>query len=95
MNAVGEGQDSTGSVLLITAVNRDDPRPLWVSLWGKYNISMRYVKNLVLDHVSASRSVDETMSIYHCENITVQYSMITQSMFNSNHVKESPGFGGI
>ena len=58
-------------------------------------ISARYVKNLILDHVSASWSVDETMSIYHCENITVQWCMITESMFNSNHVKSTHGFGGI
>ena len=58
-------------------------------------ISARYVKNLILDHVSASWSVDETMSIYHCENITVQWCMITESMFSSNHVKSNHGFGGI
>ena len=58
-------------------------------------ISARYVKNLILDHVSASWSVDETMSIYHCENITVQWCMITESMFNSNHSKNTHGFGGI
>ena len=58
-------------------------------------ISARYVKNLMLDHVSASWSVDETMSIYHCENVTVQWCMITESMFNSNHVKSQHGFGGI
>jgi len=58
-------------------------------------ISARYVKNLILDHVSASWSVDETVSIYHCENITVQWCMITESMFNSNHVKSTHGFGGI
>ncbi|QDV25199.1 pectate lyase family protein [Aureliella helgolandensis] len=58
-------------------------------------ISARYVKNLILDHVSASWSVDETMSIYHCENITVQWCMITESMFNSNHSKSTHGFGGI
>ncbi len=58
-------------------------------------ISARYIKNLILDHVSASWSVDETMSIYHCENITVQWCMITESMFSSNHVKSNHGFGGI
>lgn len=58
-------------------------------------ISARYVKNLILDHVSASWSVDETMSIYHCENITVQWCIIAESMFSSNHVKSNHGFGGI
>lgn len=58
-------------------------------------VSARYVKNLILDHVSASWSVDETMSIYHCENITVQWCLIAESMFNSNHSKSTHGFGGI
>ncbi|TWT97630.1 hypothetical protein Pla108_17820 [Botrimarina colliarenosi] len=38
MNAVGEGNDSTGSRLLIKAVDRDDPRPLWVPVWGGPNV---------------------------------------------------------
>lgn len=59
-------------------------------------ISARYVKNLILDHVSASWSVDETMSIYHCENTTVQWCLISESMFDSNHLKKgNHGFGGI
>ena len=58
-------------------------------------ISARYVKNLILDHVSASWSVDETMSIYHCENITIQWCLISESMFSSNHSKSTHGFGGI
>ena len=58
-------------------------------------ISARYVKNLILDHVSASWSVDETMSIYHCENITVQWCLIAESLFDSNHSKSTHGFGGI
>ncbi len=58
-------------------------------------ISSRYVKNLILDHVSASWSVDECISIYHCENITVQWCISAESMFNSNHIKSNHGFGGI
>ncbi len=34
MNGVGEGKDSLGSRALITALKSEDPRPLWVSVWG-------------------------------------------------------------
>ncbi len=34
MAGVGEGKDSPGSELLIRALDRDDPRPLWVPVWG-------------------------------------------------------------
>lgn len=38
MNAVGEGNDSTGSESLISAVDREDSRPLWVPVWGGPNV---------------------------------------------------------
>jgi len=37
MHAVGEGMDSAGAELIIRAVDRDDPRPLWVPVWGGPN----------------------------------------------------------
>ncbi len=58
-------------------------------------ISARLHKHLILDHVSASWSVDETMSIYHCDSITVQWCLISESLFGSNHMKGNHGFGGI
>ena len=37
MGAVGEGMDSPGSDLIVQAVDRDDPRPVWVTVWGGPN----------------------------------------------------------
>ena len=38
MDAVGAGKDSPGSEALIRAVDRDDARPLWVTVWGGPNL---------------------------------------------------------
>jgi len=38
MQAVGKNQDSAASELLIKSVDRDDPRPLWVPVWGGPNV---------------------------------------------------------
>ncbi|MBN1559582.1 pectate lyase [candidate division KSB1 bacterium] len=63
---------------------------------GDYDaVSSRYTKHIILDHISASWSVDETMSIYHCDSVTVQWCIIAESMSKSNHVKGSHGFGAI
>lgn len=58
-------------------------------------ISGRYCKHLIVDHVSSSWSVDECVSIYHCDSITVQWCIISESMYGSNHIKGHHGFGGI
>ncbi|MFD2164002.1 polysaccharide lyase family 1 protein [Paradesertivirga mongoliensis] len=58
-------------------------------------VSSRYTKNIILDHISASWSIDEAFSIYHCDSITVQWCLISESLYGSNHVKGSHGFGGI
>ena len=58
-------------------------------------VSSRYKKHIILDHISASWSIDETMSVYHGDSITVQWSIISESLYGSNHAKGSHGFGGI
>jgi len=37
MNAVGEGKDSEGSDWIIKIVDKDDPRSVWIPVWGGVN----------------------------------------------------------
>lgn len=58
-------------------------------------ITGRYAENIILDHVTSTWSVDECMSIYHCKNVTVQWCLVGESLFQSVHNKGYHGFGGI
>lgn len=51
--------------------------------------------DVILDHVSASWSVDETLSVTESNNVTVQWSFITESMKNSCHEKGAHGYGSL
>jgi hypothetical protein len=37
LKAIGDGRDTPGSALLLRELQRPDPRPLWVSVWGGAN----------------------------------------------------------
>ena len=37
MGGVGDGKDSDGSRLIIKSVDREDARPVWISIWGGAN----------------------------------------------------------
>ena len=42
MGDVGSDKDSPGSELIISAVDRDDPRPIWICFWGEATPSPRH-----------------------------------------------------
>ena len=52
--AVGAGKSSPGSQSLIQAADRNDPRPLWITIWGGANTLAQ-----ALTDVRASRSPEE------------------------------------
>lgn len=68
---------------------------------GDYNtfeadtIGGRDISDVILDHISASWSTDECVSFYLTNNLTVQWSFITESLRSSVHVKGNHGYGGI
>jgi hypothetical protein len=65
-------------------------------------ISVTQGRRIILDHISASWSVDETLSVSSryiggkgIYDVTVQWSIISESLRNSVHSKGSHGYGSL
>lgn len=52
-------------------------------------------KDVIVDHVSASWSIDESLSVTDSDRVTVQWAMITESLNNSCHPEGRHGFGSL
>jgi pectate lyase len=58
-------------------------------------LSVSSAYNVVIDHCSASWSVDETLSVTRADSVTIQWCFITESLNASVHTKGNHGYGGL
>lgn len=63
-----------------------------MSVMGKGNNELH---DIIIDHCSASWSIDECFSAYGVKNMTVQWCFITESLYASGHHKGAHGYGGL
>lgn len=107
--APGDGITVTGGDLVFAnGIEQVIMRYIRVRPTDKYGgepdgIGGRWNKNIIVDHCSASWSVDELMTLYAGSsesgtpgaNITVQNTLAAESLRMSNHFKGAHGYGGI
>jgi len=63
--------------------------------WETDALSVTKSEDVIIDHCSASWANDEVLSVTYGTRVTVQWSLITESLNNSTHPKGKHGYGGL
>lgn len=62
---------------------------------GADAVLIRDSYNVILDHVTASWGIDETLSIVDSDLVTVQWSIVSEALNESYHSKGAHGYGSL
>lgn len=60
-----------------------------------YGLNLENTQNVIIDHCSFSWATEECAAIYDTENITVQWSVFSEGLYNAGHGKGNRSYGGV
>jgi hypothetical protein len=58
-------------------------------------LSLGHVQRVMLDHVSASWGMDETLSVTQSSDVTLQHSIVSEGLDESHHPEGRHGYGSL
>ena len=62
---------------------------------GIYGFDMENCQNVIVDHCSFSWANEECAAMYDTKNVTVQWSIISEGLYNAGHAKGLRSYGGV
>ncbi|MCH5600220.1 pectate lyase family protein [Niabella ginsengisoli] len=62
---------------------------------GVYGFGMENSQNIIVDHCSFTWANEECAAMYDTKNVTVQWSIISEGLYNANHHKGLRAYGGV
>ncbi|MDR1679154.1 MAG: T9SS type A sorting domain-containing protein [Prevotellaceae bacterium] len=60
-----------------------------------YAVDMENYENVIFDHCSMSWANEECLATYDTKNVTFQYNIVSEGLYNAYHSKGTRSYGGV
>ncbi|MCS3796497.1 carbohydrate-binding protein [Niastella sp. OAS944] len=70
-------------------------RPGGILSTGLYGYDMENCHDVIVDHCSFSWANEECAAMYDTKNVTVQWCIMSEGLYNAGHAKGVRGYGGV
>ncbi len=91
INCAGDKTGARGNIIIRYLRSRPGAK----IATGVYGFNMENSQNIIIDHCSFTWANEECAAMYDTKNVTVQWSIISEGLYNANHHKGLRAYGGV
>jgi hypothetical protein len=91
INCAGDKSEARGNIIIRYLRSRPGAK----IANGVYGFNMENSQNIIIDHCSFTWANEECAAMYDTKNVTVQWSIISEGLYNANHHKGLRAYGGV